>query len=93
MALHEIPYRQGALRLANRSPETGLPKGRGWLDVEILRMPVANPKLISVPLFSEHLVLMTPADVPYRPKNGIRGFRNSGFAFVSPAVSDFTTAC
>jgi DNA-binding transcriptional LysR family regulator len=57
------------------------------LDVGILRMPVTNPKLISVPLFSEHLVLATPADIPYRRKEGINGFRNSGFIFVSPSVS------
>ena len=59
----------------------------GALDVGILRMPVANRKLISVPLFSEYLVLATPEDVPYRAKEGIKGFRNSGFIFVSPSVS------
>src|SRR5215469_5871297 len=48
------------------------------LDAGILRLPVSNPKLISVPLFSEHLVLAIPADVPYRLKKGIGGFRNSG---------------
>jgi DNA-binding transcriptional LysR family regulator len=58
------------------------------LDVGILRMPLTNRKLISVPLFSEHLVLATPADVLYRPKEGINGFRNSGFIFVSPSVSE-----
>jgi DNA-binding transcriptional LysR family regulator len=58
------------------------------LDAGILRMPVSNPKLISVPLFSEHLVLAAPADVPYRPRKGISGFRNSGFVFVSPSVSE-----
>jgi DNA-binding transcriptional LysR family regulator len=57
------------------------------LDAGILRMPVTNRKLISVPLFSEHLVLATPAEVPYRAKAGINGFRNSGFIFVSPSVS------
>ena len=57
------------------------------LDVGILRMPVTNRKLISVPLFSEHLVLATPAGMPYRPKEGVNGFRNSGFIFVSPSVS------
>jgi DNA-binding transcriptional LysR family regulator len=59
----------------------------GRLDAGILRMPVTNPKLISVPLFSEHLVLATPADVPYRSKEGIKGFRNRGFIFVSRSVS------
>ena len=57
------------------------------LDAGILRMPVINRKLMCVPLFSEHLVLATPADVQYRPKEGINGFRSSGFIFVSPSVS------
>jgi|SRR5579864_732277 len=57
------------------------------LDAGILRIPASNPKLAAVPLFSEHLVLATPADVPYRPTNGISRFRNNGFIFVSPAVS------
>src|SRR5579862_4515834 len=57
------------------------------LDVGILRIPVANRKLMCVPLFSECLVLAVPADVPYRLKKGINGFRNSGFIFVSPSVS------
>src|SRR5215472_4543142 len=49
------------------------------LDAGVLRMPVTNSKLMCVPLFSEHLVLAIPADAPYRPKEGIDGFRNSGF--------------
>jgi DNA-binding transcriptional LysR family regulator len=57
------------------------------LDAGILRMPVTNRKLMSVPLFSEHLVLATPADAPYRPRDGVNRFRNSGFIFVSPSVS------
>lgn len=57
------------------------------LDAGILRMPVTNRKLMCVPLFSEHLVLATPADVSYRPKEGINGLRDRGFIFVSPSVS------
>ena len=57
------------------------------LDAGILRMPVTDRKLMSVPLFFEHLVLATPADVRYRPKEGINGFRDSGFICVSPSVS------
>jgi DNA-binding transcriptional LysR family regulator len=60
----------------------------GRLDAGILRLPVSNPRLISVPLFSEHLVLATSADGPCRLKKGIGGFRNSGFIFVSPSVSE-----
>jgi DNA-binding transcriptional LysR family regulator len=59
----------------------------GRLDAGILRMPVTERKLMCVPLFSEHLVLATPADVRYRPKGGINGFRDSGFICVSPSVS------
>lgn len=57
------------------------------LDVGILRMPVANRKLMSVPLFCEHLFLATPADARFRRKEGINGFRNRGFIFVAPSVS------
>jgi DNA-binding transcriptional LysR family regulator len=57
------------------------------LDAGILRMPVTDRKLMCVPLFSEHLVLATPADVRCRPKEGINGFRDSGFISVSPSVS------
>jgi DNA-binding transcriptional LysR family regulator len=57
------------------------------LDAGILRMPVTVGKLVCVPLFSEHLVLATPADVRYRPREGITGFRDSGFICVSPSVS------
>jgi DNA-binding transcriptional LysR family regulator len=57
------------------------------LDAGILRMPVTDRKLTWVPLFSEHLVLATSADIPYRRKEGINRFRGSGFIFVSPSVS------
>lgn len=57
------------------------------LDAGILRMPVENRRLVSVPLFSENLVLATPAHVSYRPRAGINGLRNRGFIFVSPSVS------
>jgi DNA-binding transcriptional LysR family regulator len=57
------------------------------LDAGILRMPISNPKLISVPLFSEHLVLALPAGIASRTTEDIGGFRNSGFIFVSPSAS------
>jgi DNA-binding transcriptional LysR family regulator len=58
------------------------------LDAGILRLPITNRTLISVPLFAEHLVLATPADVPYRPTGRIDGLRHFGFVFVSPSVSE-----
>ncbi len=57
------------------------------LDAGILRMPITDRKLMSVSLFAEHLVLATSADAPYRPKEGINSFRDSGFVLVSPSVS------
>jgi DNA-binding transcriptional LysR family regulator len=57
------------------------------LDAGILRMPVSNPKLVSVPLFSEHLVLAVPAGPAFRLTKGVSRFRDSGFIFVSPSVS------
>jgi len=57
------------------------------LDAGILRLPVANRKLVSLPLFSEDLILAAPAHVPYRPKDGIKGLLNSDFVFVAPSVS------
>jgi DNA-binding transcriptional LysR family regulator len=57
------------------------------LDVGILRMPVSDPRLANMPLFSEYLVLACSARVPYRHQKGINAFRNSGFIFVSPSVS------
>lgn len=57
------------------------------LDAGILRMPVTERKLTSVPLFSENLVLATSAGEPYRPRQGIHGLWNRGFIFVSPSVS------
>jgi DNA-binding transcriptional LysR family regulator len=70
------------------SPSQVLSLIEGRLDAGILRMPVSNPKLVSVPLFSEDLVLAIPSDAPHRLKKGIGGFRNSGFIFVSPSVSE-----
>jgi DNA-binding transcriptional LysR family regulator len=57
------------------------------LDVGILRMPITDPKLISVPLFSEDLVLATPADVPLPARGGTHRFSTSDFIFVSRTVS------
>lgn len=57
------------------------------LDAGILRLPVTHRKLVTVPLFSEDLVLAAPADAFFRPKDGVNGFRNRGFVSVSPSVS------
>lgn len=57
------------------------------LDAGILRLPVTNRKLISIPLFSEYLVLAIPADMRYGPKDGINSFRDTAFIGVSPSVS------
>jgi len=70
-----------------RSPAQASSLVDGRLDAGILRLPISNRKLVSVPLFSEDLVLATAADASYRPKDGLNGLRNGGFVFVSRSVS------
>lgn len=60
----------------------------GVLDVGLLRMPVENPELVSVPLFREHLVLAVPPDLSHRPKGGLSAFRNRPFIFLPRSVSE-----
>jgi DNA-binding transcriptional LysR family regulator len=57
------------------------------LDVGILRMPVAHPELISVPLFRERLVLVSSAATSYRRREGLAGFRDKPFILIGRAVS------
>jgi DNA-binding transcriptional LysR family regulator len=57
------------------------------LDVGILRMPVAQPELISIPLFREHLVLVCSATTSYRGREGLAGFRNKPFILIGRAGS------
>jgi DNA-binding transcriptional LysR family regulator len=57
------------------------------LDVGILRMPIAHPELISIPLFCERLVLVSTATMPYKPHEGIAGFRGKPFILVPRSVS------
>lgn len=71
--------------LSSRTQVSALLEGE--LDAGILRMPVTNPNVMSLPLFSEHLMLATPLDVPHRLKAGIKPFRDSNFIFVSRSVS------
>lgn len=71
--------------LSSRAQVSALLEGE--LDAGILRMPVTNPQLASVPMFAEHLVLATPLDVSHRIKPGIQPFRDSNFIFVARSVS------
>lgn len=59
----------------------------GRLDAGILRLPLPTRRLVSVPLFSEDLVVAAPADAPWQRKDGIDGLRKRGFVFVSRSVS------
>lgn len=64
-------------------PKSHLSLRVGWMRESCgCRSRTAN--WMSVPLFS---VLATSADIQYRRKEGINGFRNSGFVFVSPSLS------
>ena len=60
----------------------------GSLDVGILRLPVAYPELISTPLFREHLVLVVPSSFHDRKKEGLAGFRDQPFIFLSRSGSE-----
>jgi DNA-binding transcriptional LysR family regulator len=60
----------------------------GSLDVGMLRMPVTNPELVSIPLFHEHLVLAASPTLAHPPKNGLCGFRNRPFIFLARSVSE-----
>lgn len=59
----------------------------GRLDAGILRMPVAGRSLISVPLFSEHLVLAAPAHATHRRKEAVSELQRGAFVSVTPSVS------
>jgi DNA-binding transcriptional LysR family regulator len=56
------------------------------LDVGILRMPIAHPELISVPLFREHLVLVSTATIP-KSHEGLAAFRDKPFILIPRSVS------
>lgn len=60
----------------------------GSLDVGILRLPIAHPELVNVPLFREHLVLVSSAVVPCKQREGLRGCRDMPFIFLSRSVSE-----
>jgi DNA-binding transcriptional LysR family regulator len=60
----------------------------GRLDVGLLRMPVANSELSSVPLFREHLVLAAPFALSHSLKRGLSAFRNRPFIFLPRSVSE-----
>ena len=57
------------------------------LDVGILRMPVAHPELMSIPLFRERLVLVSSAATSYRVREGLAGLREKPFILIARAVS------
>jgi DNA-binding transcriptional LysR family regulator len=60
----------------------------GSLDVGILRLPIAHPELINIPLFRERLVLVAPIAIPYKPQAGLAGFRDEPFIFLPRSVSE-----
>jgi DNA-binding transcriptional LysR family regulator len=59
----------------------------GSLDAGILRLPIAHPELVSIPLFREHLVLAASATVPYKSQEGLAGLRDKPFIFLPRSVS------
>jgi DNA-binding transcriptional LysR family regulator len=59
----------------------------GQLDVGILRMPVAHPELITLPLFRERLVVVSSAATSYRGREGLAGCRQKPFILIARVVS------
>ncbi len=60
----------------------------GSLDIGILRLPLAHAELISLPLFREHLVLVTPSSMPFKAKDGLVAFRDKPFIALPPSISE-----
>jgi DNA-binding transcriptional LysR family regulator len=60
----------------------------GSLDIGILRLPAARGELISIPLFREHLVLVTPPSIPYKSKQGLAAFRDKPFIALPRSISE-----
>jgi DNA-binding transcriptional LysR family regulator len=60
----------------------------GSLDVGILRLPTGHPELVNIPLFREHLAVVSSATIAHKPAEGLRGYRDMPFIFLSRLVSE-----
>jgi DNA-binding transcriptional LysR family regulator len=59
----------------------------GSIDIGIVRLPIAHTELDSLPLFHEHLVVVTSGSLPYSSRQGLAALRNQPFVFFPRATS------
>jgi DNA-binding transcriptional LysR family regulator len=59
----------------------------GNIDIGIVRLPIAHTELDSLPLFHEHLVVVTPGSLLYKPSQGLAALRNQHFVLFPRATS------
>jgi DNA-binding transcriptional LysR family regulator len=59
----------------------------GALDIGILRLPIADPALQSIPLFRERLVVVAPPSIAYKPKQGLAALRDEPFIILPRSTS------
>jgi DNA-binding transcriptional LysR family regulator len=57
------------------------------IDVGIVRLPVAHPELVSLPLIRECLVVAVPRGTPYKTKEGLACLRNKPFLVIARTTS------
>ncbi len=58
------------------------------LDAGILRLPIAHPELMSIPLFRERLVLAVPTPSARPSKESLTSYRNKPFIFLPGSASE-----
>jgi DNA-binding transcriptional LysR family regulator len=59
----------------------------GSIDIGIVRLPVAHTDLDSLPLFDEHLVVVTSKSLSYHSRQGLAALRDQPFVFFTRATS------
>jgi DNA-binding transcriptional LysR family regulator len=57
------------------------------IDVGIVRLPVAHPELVSLPLIRERLVVAVPRGTLYKTKEGLACLRNRPFLVIARTTS------
>src|SRR6266852_724769 len=59
----------------------------GSIDIGIVRQPVAHTDLDSLPLFDEHLIVVTSKSLSYHSRQGLAALRDQPFVFFTRATS------
>jgi DNA-binding transcriptional LysR family regulator len=59
----------------------------GNIDIGLVRLPIAHTELQSLPLFHEHLVVVTSGSLPHRSRQGLAALRKQPFVFFPRSTS------